>query len=100
MHSPTEVKLPDDKKHLYIPLLTNDGITWSALEPSFVLPTAKSRLRSAIPDQWKIMALPDKYKEVRCGLAIFNIQDIEPRVYFLEFTPDDFLNDKVTSDGQ
>jgi hypothetical protein len=99
MISPTEVKMPNDKKNLYIPLMTNDGVNWTALEPSFVLPAAKSRLRSALPDVWQQMAVPDKYRDVRCGLAIVKLQDIESSAYFLEFTPDDFLNDKITSDG-
>lgn len=94
--SSTEVKLSTDRKSLYIPILSNDGVRWTALEPTFVLESAKSRLRSALPDQWKVFAMPDKYRDVRCGLAVVSLQSIESSMYFLEFTPEDFLNDKVT----
>jgi hypothetical protein len=90
-----DIKFPTDKQKLYIPIYTYDGVNWKALEPSFVLHAAKSRLRSEIPQAWKIKAMPENYKHVRCGFAIVNTRDIEEQSYFLEFSPDDLLNDKL-----
>jgi hypothetical protein len=39
--------------------------------------------------------MPENYKHVRCGFAIVNTRDIEEQSYFLEFSPDDLLNDKL-----
>jgi hypothetical protein len=93
--APTEVKLPTDNKVLYVPVYTIDGIIWEALEPTFYLPTAKSRLCSHLPEQWRIKACPEKYKDVRGGLAIIPINVLEFHASFLELRPDDFSEDKA-----
>lgn len=95
MLSPMEIKLPMDKSKLYIPVYTYDDVDWKALEPTFYLPAAKSRLCSHLPQEWMIKAVPEKYRKVRCGIGILQLGKVEAQLDFIEFQPEDFLGDRI-----
>jgi len=87
-----ELKLPNDMAEVaYIPVYTYDGVSYKGLDITFNLQSAKSRLKSVIPDAWRLNLpeLRDHFKNLRCGLAIVELKTGLSKTTWVEFSPND-----------
>lgn len=87
-----ELKFPDVMSNTaYIPVYTYDGISYKGLDITFNLPSAKSRLKSVIPDAWRLNMdeFKDQFKNLRCGIAIIDLKTGISSATWVEFVPND-----------
>lgn len=90
-----ELKLPNEMFYtIYIPVYTYDGVLYKGLDATFNMAAAKSRLKSALPDAWKlsIPEMKDHFTKVRCGLAIVDIKQGLNSTTWVEFSPNDLTS--------
>lgn len=88
----TELKLPNDMAYtLYIPVYTYDGVIYKGLDATFNLQSAKSKLKSVIPDAWRLNMsdFKDHFIKLRCGLAIVDLKYGISNITWVEFSPND-----------
>lgn len=87
-----ELKLPNQMNYtIYIPVYTYDGVVYKGLDATFNMAAAKSRLKSVLPDAWKlsIPEMKDHFTKVRCGLAIVDLKQGLASPTWVEFSPND-----------